>query len=834
MITARLRSNKIAERVRSLNISLMLLVFALISIAAVLTMTRIARTASLRIAHIHSLESLGKFNSYTHGDLSLLRKAARSAAVQEWFAYEHNIDKKLAAYHVLMYFAASLQSTEFYFGITGSLNEYAIDLDTAFEDFAPYGRMEEADPMDAWFFDLLASDNDFLFNIDVDKIAHRWRIWINYKVVHDGQVVGVLCTSLRIDDVMNRVFGCYDESNIRGFVIDNRGFIHIGSTELVHYSELDDELVHISSINAALGNFFEDFVGGSERFFNADSPSKVIRLPGIISDYAAITPIANSDWMIVTLFNSNALFSVINLLPLVAALVSAFILYMFINSFVMQRYVLKPLTNLTRSVSQINDAGAGTVAVYGGERNDEIGDLSQTIEHMWHTLRTKNLDLQNTALELGKLEKLLHTVNNATAVLLAVTDKSSLRDALSQSMEMIGRCLEADRMQLWHTDMETGEIDVTLSSQWLSELGQQNPHPQLMQKILYGVLLKSETALLQGKCFNGPIANLPAAERHLIESQESDLKSVVIIPVFLHEKLWGFSVIADSANERTLSNEEMNILHSASLMIVSIYQRVELAAAEQETHELNKTIIGAAPYAIGLWDENANLINVSKQAEKMFGIPDPQMLIDDCYHISPKFQPCGTPTLIKAAEQITRAYYEGYRRFDWMHKTADGESLPCEYIFKRFTHKGKTMFLSYTIDLREIKAAEKKEREAQAAANHRERLLDTIKQAAEILLTANEKDTLTALMTSMEIVGRCVDADRVQIWRNEVIDGDLYFVMRYEWLSAVGKQKIEVPIGLKAAYSSRPGWLEMFLRGECINTPISKLPPDEAAFLGYY
>jgi len=117
---------------------------------------------------------------------------------------------------------------------------------------------------------------------------------------------------------------------------------------------------------------------------------------------------------------------------------------------------------------------------------------------------------------------------------------------------------------------------------------------------------------------------------------------------------------------------------------------------------------------------------------------------------------------------------------------------------------------------------------------YREKLLNTVNKAAEVLLTANEEDTMTALMSGMEIVGHCVEADRVQIWRNEVIDGELYFVMRYEWLSEVGKQKIEVPIGLKFPYSGLPEWLDMFYQGKAINSPISKLPLRDASFLGYY
>ena len=113
-------------------------------------------------------------------------------------------------------------------------------------------------------------------------------------------------------------------------------------------------------------------------------------------------------------------------------------------------------------------------------------------------------------------------------------------------------------------------------------------------------------------------------------------------------------------------------------------------------------------------------------------------------------------------------------------------------------------------------------------------LLHAVNRASEILLTTREQDLLESLMNAMEIVGKNLNVDRVQIWRNEEIDGVLNFVMRYEWLSDVGKEKIEVPLGLHFPYSHIPDWYEKFMRGECINSPISQLSPNEAAFLGYY
>ena len=117
---------------------------------------------------------------------------------------------------------------------------------------------------------------------------------------------------------------------------------------------------------------------------------------------------------------------------------------------------------------------------------------------------------------------------------------------------------------------------------------------------------------------------------------------------------------------------------------------------------------------------------------------------------------------------------------------------------------------------------------------YREDLLQTVNQAAETLFAANEADTMTALMKGMEIVGHCLDIDRVQIWRNKELNGELHFAIHYEWLSEIGKQKPKTPMGTHYPYSGRSGWLEKFSRDENINTPVSRLPPADAVFLGQY
>ncbi|MCL2191969.1 MAG: ATP-binding protein [Treponema sp.] len=165
----------------------------------------------------------------------------------------------------------------------------------------------------------------------------------------------------------------------------------------------------------------------------------------------------------------------------------------------------------------------------------------------------------------------------------------------------------------------------------------------------------------------------------------------------------------------------VRIPHQDKFALVSyIHDLREIKAIqemERDAHELTQMILDSAPFVVGLWDDNYKVISASNQAMDMFKISDPQLLSDRLYDFSPEFQPCGTPSPKKSLQEVGKAYKDGYAKFEWMHHTARGEPMPSEVICKRFWRKGREMLVSYTRDLREIKAAEQKEREAYEMVN---------------------------------------------------------------------------------------------------------------------
>jgi len=120
-----------------------------------------------------------------------------------------------------------------------------------------------------------------------------------------------------------------------------------------------------------------------------------------------------------------------------------------------------------------------------------------------------------------------------------------------------------------------------------------------------------------------------------------------------------------------------------------------------------------------------------------------------------------------------------------------------------------------------------------------ERFFHAENQAAEeLLIVKSDSESLAkSIVNSIGIIGRVSDADLVKFWRNEIIDGELCFVQDYEWQSEIGEElsrRAPSPIGDTHPYSRIGAWKDVFLRNECINSPVSNMSKRHQDFLNAY
>ena len=236
-----------------------------------------------------------------------------------------------------------------------------------------------------------------------------------------------------------------------------------------------------------------------------------------------------------------------------------------------------------------------------------------------------------------------------------------------------------------------------------------------------------------------------------------------------------------------------------------------------------KLMLDSAPFAAHFWDEDLNIIDCNQAAVNMFNMSGKKEYIERYFELTPEFQPDGKRSIDKLRSLINEACKTGYQKTEWMRRSASGEPIPVEITLVRVEHQDKNLIAGYCRDLREY-------RQMSNDIERRDTLLNVINRIAVLLLSAaNEDNFEESLLRGMELIGRCLDVDFVQIWPNVIQDGVLHFALKYKWLSDIGEKAPPIPIGTAVPYSER--WKNLFYRGDCVNGPLSKLPQEDQELL---
>jgi PAS domain S-box-containing protein len=323
-------------------------------------------------------------------------------------------------------------------------------------------------------------------------------------------------------------------------------------------------------------------------------------------------------------------------------------------------------------------------------------------------------ELKQKTEEVRQREKLLNTVNSAASILLSINDNKTFETSLLKSFELIGRCLNVDRVQIWRNEMIERELHFVHRYEWLSDYGRKcAPVPKGLH-FPYRIRPEWESLFLRGEFINSPLSGLPERDRQFFSAYQ--MKSVVIIPMFLENSFWGFFSISDCYRERVFSDEEIRILTSLGMMITNAVNRNMQNAKIREADERVRIMFDAMPLGASYHDVNFNILDCNEGMLNLFGLQSKRDFFDKYDEISPEYQPDGKLSKMKEAEAIDKAFVEGYNHFEWMYRKLDGEPIPCEVTLVRVKRYNDFVIAAYIRDLRDVKAAAT-EREQAILAN---------------------------------------------------------------------------------------------------------------------
>jgi PAS domain-containing protein len=306
------------------------------------------------------------------------------------------------------------------------------------------------------------------------------------------------------------------------------------------------------------------------------------------------------------------------------------------------------------------------------------------------------------------------------------------------------------------------------------------------------------------------------------------IKSIVFIEKFYNGWYMGIVTPWDKYFQSTRNMAFFLTALGIALALSLITILARISTEKNRADERIRIMFDAMPLGANIHNKNFDYFDCNEGAIDLFGLSNKREYLEKFYQLSPEYQPDGRLSRERMAELINKAFADGYCRFEWMHQKLNGEPIPCEVTLVRVKYNNEFVVAAYMRDLSELKQMMKE-------VEQRESLLRMVNSAAGILLSIkDEKSFESSLLKSFELVGQSLEVDRVQIWCNEVIDGELHYVHRYEWLSDCGRNSVPVPIGLHFSHRSRPDWDSLFLRGEYISGTASLMPEDDRAFLNSF
>ncbi|MGC9452478.1 MAG: PAS domain S-box protein, partial [Oceanipulchritudo sp.] len=190
-------------------------------------------------------------------------------------------------------------------------------------------------------------------------------------------------------------------------------------------------------------------------------------------------------------------------------------------------------------------------------------------------------------------DRLLTGLADALAKLLEF--RHGLDAVMPEALSTIGWAANVDRVYLFeeHYDEENDREVITMRYEWVAPNVSAQIHNPAMNNLPWEPdLSRWRDILYRNQVVVGDIAGMTESEQKAVEGQ--DILSILLVPVFIENRMWGFVGFDDCSREHYWSDTEISILRAACKGIGIAVQReraeASLLAAKERAEMLNQKL----------------------------------------------------------------------------------------------------------------------------------------------------------------------------------------------------------------------------------------------------
>ncbi|GMU95049.1 MAG: hypothetical protein AMXMBFR50_05660 [Ignavibacterium album] len=199
------------------------------------------------------------------------------------------------------------------------------------------------------------------------------------------------------------------------------------------------------------------------------------------------------------------------------------------------------------------------------------------------------IERKRTESEKQRLNELLSAVAKAQSHLLT---KKDLYFSVQLALTEIGKAVEADRVYIFenHYDSATEKVLMSQRYEWCSEKSiPQIDNPELINLPYEPLFTRWYEELSRGGNIVGLIKDFPEDEKPILESQQ--IKSILVVPIFVSGRFWGFIGFDDCHSDRIWTESEISVLSAIASSIGGVFQRKAVEDALKKSEEKYRNFI---------------------------------------------------------------------------------------------------------------------------------------------------------------------------------------------------------------------------------------------------
>lgn len=219
-----------------------------------------------------------------------------------------------------------------------------------------------------------------------------------------------------------------------------------------------------------------------------------------------------------------------------------------------------------------------------------------------------------------KLEYKSELLSALTKITNSFISNKNIFNNCKETLEIIGKAARVDRAYFFLNDEKNRCVNQKY--EWVNNnINPEIDNPEL-QNYSYDNFLQFIEILHQNKHFNFLVKDLEDIEFKKTLMDE-DILSILVIPIFVKEQLFGFIGFDDCTSERIWTDDEINILQTLANNISSAIERYENENLISETEDKFKLIANNIPGTVYLskFDETSTKVYLNDEIEHLTGYP---------------------------------------------------------------------------------------------------------------------------------------------------------------------------------------------------------------------